>query len=291
MQQDNPIDLTVDPRDLLPQIIKDELLPSEEGSVLYLFQTFNHYPPHLYQYILPSNFQSALHQDDVQDFNYKTLLTIGPPSSTILRAYQDGIKESPHPIYSITLRPCYSDPVRMPAWALVYWTEIGHVVCFQNQWKTALAWVQKQSVSPTAKELCNLILLGLSSISWSCISSYTCDIIPLFADSSRESYLTSFHIDHIVSQTKVQYEKIHGSDITSHHIFATVDHFNAITQFYGGVHARKQGSVWDNLLVIENSVIMGEVDSLGGVMHLPEHWVSAVIDFQQQQILYGDSLG
>ena len=43
-------------------------------------------------------------------------------------------------------------------------------------------------------------------------------------------------------------------------------------------------------MVIENRIIMGEVDSLGGVMYLPQHWVSVVVNFQQQQILYGDSL-
>ena len=154
-----------------------------------------------------------------------------------------------------------------------------------------MAWVQKQSVSPTAKDLCNLILPGLSFTSWSQISGYTCDILPLFADSLRESYLSSFHVDYIISQTQVQYQRIHRPDITSHCIFATVDHFNAILQFYGKVHAGKQGSLWDNLMVIENRIIMGEVNSLGGVMHLPEHWVSVVIDFQQQQIHYGDSLG
>jgi Ulp1 family protease len=44
-------------------------------------------------------------------------------------------------------------------------------------------------------------------------------------------------------------------------------------------------------MMVENKIIMGEVDSLGGVMHLPEHWISVVIKFQQQQILYGNSLG
>lgn len=70
MQQDDLIDLTVNPRDLLPQVIEDKWLPNEEVSVLYLFLKFNHYPPHSSQYILPSNLRSALHQDDFQDFNH-----------------------------------------------------------------------------------------------------------------------------------------------------------------------------------------------------------------------------
>ena len=41
---------------------------------------------------------------------------------------------------------------------------------------------------------------------------------------------------------------------------------------------------------VENRIILGEVDTLGGVLYLPLHWVSVVVNFQQQQILYGDSL-
>ena len=290
MLHDDPIDLTVDLRDLLPQVIKDEWLPDEEKSVLYLFQEFNQYPPHPSLYVLPSNLQSALHQDEVLGFNYQSLLTIDPPSSTILEAYQDAIKKSPYPIHSVSVQPCYGDLIRLPVWVFGYWVEIGRAVHLRKRWKTALVWVQKQSVSPIAKELCHLILLALSSISWSRVGGYTCDIIPLFADSSRESYLTSFHIDHIISQTKAQYQKNLGPDVTNHHIFASVDHFNAIFQFYGNVHVAKKGYLWDQLMVDENRIITGEIDSLGGVMHLPEHWVSVVVDFKQQKILYGDSL-
>ena len=35
---------------------------------------------------------------------------------------------------------------------------------------------------------------------------------------------------------------------------------------------------------------MEEVDSMSGAIHLPDHWVSIVINFPQHQILYGDSL-
>lgn len=42
---------------------------------------------------------------------------------------------------------------------------------------------------------------------------------------------------------------------------------------------------------VENQIVKGEVDGFCGVMHLPLHWVSVVIDFQQLKILYGDSLG
>ena len=292
MPLDDPIDLTVDPRDLLPQVIRDEWLPNEEESVLYLFQEFNRYPPHPSHYILPPNLQPVLHQDELQAFNYQSLLTIGPPANPSLsKAYQDAIKTSKHPVLSITLRPHYGDPVRLPAWVFDYWTEIGHAVDSRKRWKVALTWIRGHSVSPMATELCYRLLLGLSSLSWSHGAAYTCDITPLLSSSSVESYLSSFHIDQAIAQTRAQYEKNHQPNIANRHIFATVDHFNAITRFYGSIHAKKGGPLWDVLMVIENKIIMGEVDSLGGVLYLPLHWVSVVINFQQQQILYGDSLG
>jgi hypothetical protein len=88
MPPDDPIDLTVDPRDLLPQVIVDEWLPNEQESVLYLFQQFKQYPPFPSHYILPSNLQLVLHQDTIQEFDYKTLLNIAPPAlPSVPKAY------------------------------------------------------------------------------------------------------------------------------------------------------------------------------------------------------------
>ena len=292
MLSSDPIDLTVDPRELLPQAIVDEWLPNEDESVLSLFQKFNKYPPHPSHYILPSNLQLALHQDAAQPFNYESLLTIPPPAlPSVSKAYQDAIKESSHPILSATFYPYPGDPIKLPVWIFAYWAEIRRIVDTRKQWKVALTWVQKHTTSPLAMELCYNLLLGLSSLSWSRGAAYTCDITPLLSDSSAESYLSSFHIDHIIAQTEAQYKAQYSSNQTNHHIFANVDLFNAVIRFYGPVHSKKEGYLWDTLMVIENKIIMGQVDSLGGVMHLSLHWVSVVINFQQLQILYGDSLG
>ena len=43
--------------------------------------------------------------------------------------------------------------------------------------------------------------------------------------------------------------------------------------------------------MVENRIIQGEIDSVGGVFHLPLHWVSIIFNIQEWSILYGDSLG
>lgn len=291
MQSQDQVDLTPDLSDLLPKVVIDEWLPDENQSILFLFYGFNNYPPHPIQYTLPSNFQSALHQTPVQEFDFKYLLQIPPALPDISQAYQDVIKKSKFPILSVTLQSQLSDPITLPVWVFDYWREIGRVVGIRKQWKVALTWIRGYSISPPASALCSTLLFGLSSFSWSHGAAYSNDITPLLLDSSSESFLNSFHIDHMIGQFKSQYQAQHGLNHTNLHIFATVDHLNAIMEFYGPVHKKKEGYLWDALMTIENKIVTGEVHSFGGVMHLPLHWVSVVIDFQQMKILYGDSLG
>ena len=249
-------------------------------------------PPSHYTLPSNSNFQQFLHQDAIQTFDYESLLKIAPPAlSSVSKAYQDTIKKSKNPVSSITLQPYYGDPIRLPAWVFEYWVEIGRVVDIQRQWKVALSWVQKCSAWPSARELCYNLLLGVSSFSWSQSAAYIHDITSLFSDTPGEAYLSSYHIDHIVAWVGTQHQAQLGPNQPNHHIFATVDLLGAIIRFYGAVHVKKEGYLWDSLKVIENKIIIGEVDSFGGIRHLPSHWVSIVINFQQLQILYGDSLG
>jgi len=229
MPPDSPVDLTVGLKDLLPKAVIDDLLPNEDTSILSLFQQFNQYPPHPTHYVLPSDIQLVLYQDAVEGFDHKSLLQIPPPAlPSVSKAYQDAIKKSEHPILSVALQPQYGDPIVLPAWVFNYWVEIGHVVDIRKWWKVALGWVKEHATSPLATEHCQNILLGLSSFSWSHGAAYTCDIISLLSDSSVELYLNSFQIDHMIEQTKAQHEAQYGPDATSHHIFATVDMFNAI---------------------------------------------------------------
>jgi hypothetical protein len=291
MPPDNIIDLTVDPKGLLPQAIVDNWLPDEDWSILSLFCDFNKYPPNPSHYTLPANLQPMLHSSSIQGFDYESLLKIPPPAiPSISKAYQDAIKRSKYPILSVTLQPQFGDPITLPTWIFDYWVEIGRALDIRRQWKTALTWVQKHSTSLPVEELCRDLLRGLSFFSWSRRAAYSGDILPLLSNSGLESYLNSFHIDHMIGQTRANFEREHGPNNSNHHIFATVDQLSAIIRFYSAVHAEKGGFLWDNLMVIENKIITGEVNSLGGIIHLPAHWVSVVIDFRQLQILYGDSL-
>ena len=161
----------------------------------------------------------------------------------------------------------------------------------QRQWKVALEWIQKNTTLPSAAELGSNLLLALAVFSWSRGASYTADIVPLFSSSSKGAYLNTFHLDHMINWTRDQYQKKYGPD-AARHIFTTVNQFGAIPTFYGRVSVKKKGPFWNILKETENRVILGEVDSICGIINLNQnHWVSVVIDFQRRQILYGDSFG
>ena len=112
MSSDDIVDLTVDLKDRLPDVVIKEWLPAEDRSIFFLFQEFNRYPPHPSHYILPTNFQLVLHQDPIQGFIYESLLRIPPPAlPSVTEAYQDMIKKSKNPTLSVTLQPQYGNPI------------------------------------------------------------------------------------------------------------------------------------------------------------------------------------
>lgn len=241
---------------------------------------------------MPTHFGPSLHQAPVQGFDYGDLLNIPPPAlPETSKAYQDAIKGSNFTVQSVTLQPHQRSPVTLPVWIFYYWEEIRCVVGIRQQWKVALTWVKKQSQLPQAAELCCHLLIALSSFPWSHGAAYNKDLTPLLSNSSIESFLNSYHIDHMIGRTEAEYQENFGPDLANRHLFATVDHFNAIIKFYGPECAEKEGYLWELLDAAEEKIVTREVDEFCGVMHLPLHWVSVIINFQQLKILYGDSLG
>ena len=207
---DDPIDLTVDPRDLLPRVVVDEWLPGERVSILFLFQ-FDRYPPCPSHYGISSNFESVLHQDTIQAFDYSSLLRVNPPAlPSVSQAYQDAIRKSQHPVLSVTLKPHRHHPITLPAWIFDYWTEIGHAVGAQQRLKVALSWLKNYSILPSTEEQCYTLLLALSSFSWSRGAAYNSDTTPLFSESPKVSYLISYHIDCMAAQIRDEHEHSMG---------------------------------------------------------------------------------
>src|ERR1700679_1250266 len=106
------IDLTEELADCLPPDVLDHWVPIRGKSVFHLF-VFNKYPANKIKYTIPSKLAPLLHEEIIMDFDYTTLLQLGPPiDSSVTEAYQTAIKSARHQVHSVTLvpHPEHGDP-------------------------------------------------------------------------------------------------------------------------------------------------------------------------------------
>lgn len=157
------IDLTVET--YFPKIIKMDWLPHDGLSVAHLFQ-FTRYPPLEMVYYDHSNLSPLLHNQELTNFEPKTLCQFGPPSNKLIDKYKDGIRGATSPIHSFTLVPLSGDQVRFPVWVLDYWREIKRAMGYRASWKQALVWLNGISQSNSMAEACGQVMAGLLCFPW-----------------------------------------------------------------------------------------------------------------------------
>ena len=287
------IDLTLE-NPLSPIVLRD-WLPIQSKPVFHLFQ-FNQYPANKTGYIIPSNFDLVLHEEIAMDFQYSTLPQLGlPDSPAVSEAYQTAIKSAKKPINSVTLIPAprFGNPVTVPTWIFDYWRNMKLAISCKEQWKDALVWLRSHAGLSKAAPYCQDILLALSFFPWSGNNASVKDITSLLSECGPKSYLSDLHIDHMIEQTSASHGELCGPEISGRHVITSLHILGAITEFYGSRSAPSKtgNALWNQLMEIENSIIRGNIDSIGGVYYRPLHWVSVVFNIQKWCIHYGDSLG
>jgi hypothetical protein len=279
------IDLTIEA--FLPEDIKHEWIPLDGLSVPHLFQ-FTRYPPQHMLYYEPPSLVQLLHEERVTNFDFGTLLQLGPPSPKLSDMYKAAIKGATLSIHSFTLVPVSGHSVRLPIWVLDYWREMKRAMGYRQNWKDVLEWLRGVSKSESMRGICDQVLAGLSCFPWNGSNCTVHDMASLLT----ESYLSDFHIDYALAKIFHHYQNHYAVNIANHHTFLTVFDLDSIVTAYKvntrnarAAHKRQQ------LLDIENKIISGHIDSVAGVLHLTNHWTSLVIIFKPPKILYGDSLG
>jgi hypothetical protein len=289
------IDLTWDLEDCLPPTVLTNWLPTQNKSVFHLL-SFKNYPANKIKYIIPSDFSVVLHREALTNFPCSTLSQLAPPvNPKAVEDYQAAIKAAKHPVHSITLKlPVrLGNPVNVPVWIFDYWREINLATSYREQWKSALVWLESYSELTETASHCQEVLMALSFFPWSGNNVSVRDVTSLLSNHGPESYLSDLHIDSMGKRISTLYQQLKGPRVSKRHIIMSVNLLGAITTFYGGKHppTKTGNTLWESLMEIENSIIQGEIDSVGGVYHLPLHWVSIIFNTQEWSILYGDPLG
>ena len=161
--------------------------------------------------MIPPDLASVLHEEVIMDFNYTTLPQLGPPiHSSAIKAYQAAIKLARYQVHSVTLipHPGLGNPVTLPTWIFDYWREIEVAALYWEQWKTALV---SHSVSPVTAGHSQEVLIALSFFPWSGNNASVKDITSLLSGCSPQSYLSSFHIDHMIGRILDQHCQGHST--------------------------------------------------------------------------------
>jgi hypothetical protein len=143
------------------------------------------------------------------------------------------------------------------------------------------------SRSESAAGICDQVMAGISYFPWNGGNCTVHDMVTLLSD----SWLSDFHIDFTLQKISHCYGDHYGAEASDQHILLPVSDIDSIASAYRGHQRHGNTAVKSkNLLEVENKIILGQVDSIGGVLHLSNHWTSLVIKFKQPRILYGDSL-
>jgi len=137
-------------------------------------------------------------------------------------------------------------------------------------------------------EICDQVMAGLSCFPWNGANCSVHDMTSLLSD----SWLSDFHIDYFLKKTPHRYCSAYGAEASNLLVLLSIFDIGSIFSAYkGSVHYGGAAEKGKNLLEVENRIILGQVNSVAGVLHLQNHWTSLVITFKPPRIFYGDSLG
>ena len=136
--------------------------------------------------------------------------------------------------------------------------------------------------------ICDEVMTGLSYFPWNGANCSVHDMVSVLSN----SWLSDYHIDSVLTKISQHYFYHYGAEASSCHTFLPVFDIGAIVSAYKSCgyhgHAEDKGK---HLLEVENSIILGHIHSVAGVLHLHNHWTSLVVTFRPPRIFYGDSLG
>ena len=151
-----------------------------------------------------------------------------------------------------------------------------------------LIWLRGISRSKAMTEICDQVIAGLLCFPWNRANCSVHDIVSLLSD----SWLSDFHINYVLTKISHHYCNHYGVEATNNYVLLPVFNIGSIVLAYrGSVHHEHTADKGKHLLNVENSIILGHINNVAGVLHLHNHWTSLAITFKLPRIFYGDSLG
>jgi Ulp1 family protease catalytic subunit len=284
----------------LPQDIEAQILPSPKLSILELLQ---HDLPIQHPKSLHGKIADFFDKNVPNETDPKIISKIPTPSQEVVLSLQmhlvNAIKNSDSEIMSIKcIHSIAADGMTYPLWIIAYWVKVGSVREIRDSWRKSEVYVRgcvqkwRKTNNTEGLLVVNQILDALAIVQWSeklCgFSSNAEESLHSLTYYASSKWLRGDHANQMLDllRKNLQRRHISNAEILSTYFLAK------ISQGFDDKDKYLNNNSFHYYRCIGDDLAAGISDQIAFLVNLDRnHWVSVIIDFRKQEILYGDSLG
>lgn len=278
----------------LPQDVEAQILPSPNLSILELLQ---YDLPIQHPKYLPSQIAAFFDKNLPNETDPLLISRIPTPSKEVIHSLQKhAIKSNDMSIKCI--HSMAVDGKTYPLWIIVYWVKVGTVREIRDSWQKSEVYLRdclqrwKKSKNIEGLNVVNQIFDVLAIVRWSDTlcgfpsnAAESLDSLTYYASSK---WLTGEHANQMLDLLRKDLQRRHKSNIE---VLSTY-FLPKISQGFNDNDRYSNNNTFHLYRRIGDDLATGISDQIAFLVNLDRnHWVSVIIDFRKQKILYGDSLG
>lgn len=278
-----------------PQKPPEFLLPSNSLSVLDFTQ-----------FVLPCVTTAAIEDDSNLSRWFSTLdhtsdassiRQIPSPPLELVYTLSRNLKTHHRSILPFHLPSQLKSPVALPVWVISYWAEAYRMKDIQRKWKRSLEWVEERTKnSKSGRQLRDRVVNSLACLRWTgqifTSSRASGEVIETLATYLSDDWLHGYHLDQMISVLKMRINS--QSDLgswSSRHILVDITFGHYLVDAFAHQATYETDRRYVLLRAIEANVVAQVTDTVSGIFWINQnHYTYYSLDFDSQQIGYGDSL-
>jgi hypothetical protein len=281
----------------LPEDIEAQILPSLKLSILELLQ-YN--LPIQHPNFQPSQISDFFDKNGPNQTDPNIISRIPTPSKEVILSLQKHlVKATKNSDMSIKcIHSIAAEGMTYPLWIIAYWVKVGSVRDIRDSWRKAEVYLRgclqrwRKKKNTEGVNVVNQIFDALVIVRWSdklcgftANAAESLDNITYYASSK---WLTGEHANQMLDLLRKSLQRRLKSNIE----VLTTYFLPKISQGFNDKDKYSNDNSFHFHRRIGDDLAAGISDQIAFLINLDRnHWVSVIIDFRKQEILYGDSLG
>jgi hypothetical protein len=282
---------------VLPHAVEAQILPSPNLSILELLQ---YDLPIQHPKILPHQIADFFDKNAPNETDPNIIRRIPTPSKDVILSLQkhlaNTIKSSDMSIKCI--HSVAAAGMTYPLWIIAYWVKVGSVREIRDGWRKGEVYLRdcsqrwRKNKSTEGVNIINQIFDALAIVRWSdklCgFSSNAAEGLDSLTYYASCKWLTGDHANQMLDLLRKDLQRKRRSKVE---VLSTY-FFPKISQGFDDKDKYANNNTFHFNRRIGDDLMAGISDQITFLVNLNRnHWVSVIIDFRKQEILYGDSLG